>query len=345
MYKQQFKSLLKSIGQMPLETACPLQLATICFGYSHLLMLSYTAPELTSEFGKEAQAEAIIDRMDDLIDRLAAFLDQEMSPENRASAILCLLESLSFQHNPAAMEVAFNAMEEYLQPQEGSAAEVATQPPLEGSSAESGEQTLQSIGAETGEQPQGSSATMNYADRCKILCYHYYFTSEENSRRQAESILDGWISELSTESNRPAGQTAESHRAAIASKESVRSAGNDAEVFWNLPLGKALERLETLVMYSYMVDAQRYDNHIHGILEHYARDPQTARKVRFLSIVDEAGYYKQYHGLMEQIIEHAMQGDLSLDKDTTRQCREQDLLQAIRFYILAIYFQHRSQRT
>ena len=112
MYKQQFKSLLKSIGQMPLETACPLQLATICFGYSHLLMLSYTAPELTSEFGKEAQAEAIIDRMDDLIDRLAAFLDQEMSPENRASAILCLLESLSFQHNPAAMEVAFNAMEE-----------------------------------------------------------------------------------------------------------------------------------------------------------------------------------------------------------------------------------------
>jgi len=360
MYKSQFISLLKSIGQMPLESACPLQLATICFGYSHILMLSYTAPRLISEFGVEARAEVIIERMGHLTDRLAAFLDQEMSPENRESAILCLLESLSFQHNPAAMEVAFNAMDEYLQPQNGTAAEDATQPLLcsgkeaaaqaqmqpQGSSADSGEQLLKSSGAETGVQPLKSSSTIeDCSDRCKILCYHYYFTSEENSRRQAESILDGWISELSTESNRPAGQTAESHRAAIASKESVRSAGNDAEVFWNLPLGKALERLETLVMYSYMVDAQRYDNHIHGILEHYARDPQTARKVRFLSIVDEAGYYKQYHGLMEQIIEHAMQGDLSLDKDTTRQCREQDLLQAIRFYILAIYFQHRSQRT
>jgi len=375
---------------MPLESACPLQLATICFGYSHILMLSYTAPRLISEFGVEARAEVIIERMGHLTDRLAAFLDQEMSPENRESAILCLLESLSFQHNPAAMEVAFNAMDEYLQPQNGTAAEDATQPLLcsgkeaaaqaqmqpQGSSADSGEQLLKSSGAETGVQPLKSSSTIeDCSDRCKILCYHYYFTSDENSRRKAESILDHWISELSTESNRPAGKTAESQRAAIAATESnrpagktaesqraaiaatesnrptgktaesQRPAGNGAEVCWNLPLGKALERLETLVMYSYMVDAQRYDSQLHGILEHYARDPQTARQVRFLSIVDEAGYYTRYSRLVEQIIEHAMQGDLSLDKDTTRQCREQDLLQAIQFYILAIYFQHRSQKT
>ena len=355
---------------MPLESACPLQLATICFGYSHILMLSYTAPRLISEFGVEARAEVIIERMGHLTDRLAAFLDQEMSPENRESAILCLLESLSFQHNPAAMEVAFNAMDEYLQPQNGTAAEDATQPLLcsgkeaaaqaqmqpQGSSADSGEQLLKSSGAETGVQPLKSSSTIeDCSDRCKILCYHYYFTSDENSRRKAESILDHWISELSTESNRPAGKTAESQRAAIAATESnrptgktaesQRPAGNGAEVCWNLPLGKALERLETLVMYSYMVDAQRYDSQLHGILEHYARDPQIARQVRFLVIVSHMGYFKKYHKLMEQITDHVMQGDLSMEQDKTQQCREQDLIQAVRFYVLAIYYHYRSPRT
>jgi len=375
---------------MPLESACPLQLATICFGYSHILMLSYTAPRLISEFGVEARAEVIIERMGHLTDRLAAFLDQEMSPENRESAILCLLESLSFQHNPAAMEVAFNAMDEYLQPQNGTAAEDATQPLLcsgkeaaaqaqmqpQGSSADSGEQLLKSSGAETGVQPLKSSSTIeDCSDRCKILCYHYYFTSDENSRRKAESILDHWISELSTESNRPAGKTAESQRAAIAATESNRPAGKTAESqraaiaatennhpagktadrhlpadkgagrSWILPLPKALERLAALAMYSDMVDAQRYENQLYRILEHYARDPQIARQVRFLVIVSHMGYFKKYHKLMEQITDHVMQGDLSMEQDKTQQCREQDLIQAVRFYVLAIYYHYRSPRT
>jgi hypothetical protein len=390
MYKSQFISLLKSIGQMPLESACPLQLATICFGYSHILMLSYTAPRLISEFGVEARAEVIIERMGHLTDRLAAFLDQEMSPENRESAILCLLESLSFQHNPAAMEVAFNAMDEYLQPQNGTAAEDATQPLLcsgkeaaaqaqmqpQGSSADSGEQLLKSSGAETGVQPLKSSSTIeDCSDRCKILCYHYYFTSDENSRRKAESILDHWISELSTESNRSAGKEAENHRVALAAMENNRSAGKEAENHrvalaatennhpagktadrhlpadkgagrsWILPLPKALERLAALAMYSDMVDAQRYENQLYRILEHYARDPQIARQVRFLVIVSHMGYFKKYHKLMEQITDHVMQGDLSMEQDKTQQCREQDLIQAVRFYVLAIYYHYRSPRT
>jgi len=375
---------------MPLESACPLQLATICFGYSHILMLSYTAPRLISEFGVEARAEVIIERMGHLTDRLAAFLDQEMSPENRESAILCLLESLSFQHNPAAMEVAFNAMDEYLQPQNGTAAEDATQPLLcsgkeaaaqaqmqpQGSSADSGEQLLKSSGAETGVQPLKSSSTIeDCSDRCKILCYHYYFTSDENSRRKAESILDHWISELSTESNRSAGKEAENHRVALAAMENNRSAGKEAENHrvalaatesnhpagktadrhlpadkgagrsWILPLPKALERLAALAMYSDMVDAQRYENQLYRILEHYARDPQIARQVRFLVIVSHMGYFKKYHKLMEQITDHVMQGDLSMEQDKTQQCREQDLIQAVRFYVLAIYYHYRSPRT
>ncbi len=368
---------------MPLESACPLQLATICFGYSHILMLSYTAPRLISEFGVEARAEVIIERMGHLTDRLAAFLDQEMSPENRESAILCLLESLSFQKNPAAMEVAFNAMDEYLQSHEGSQAGSGPLP-LKGSQAGSGPLPL-----------KGSHPTEDSTDLCKILCYHYYFTSDENSRRQAEAILDGWISELSTEYNRSAGKEAENHRVALAATENNRSAGKEAENHrvalaamennrsagkeaenhrvalaatennhpagktadrhlpadkgagrsWILPLPKALERLAALAMYSDMVDAQRYENQLYRILEHYARDPQIARQVRFLVIVSHMGYFKKYHKLMEQITDHVMQGDLSMEQDKTQQCREQDLIQAVRFYVLAIYYHYRSPRT
>ena len=331
MYKAQFKSLLKSIGQMPLETACALQLAVICYGYNHLLMLSYTAPRLTLEFGEEARPEAITDRINHMIDRLAANLDQELSPKNRASAILCLLESLSFQKNPAAMEVAFNAMDEYLQSHEGS-------------QAGSGPLPL-----------KGSHPTEDSTDLCKILCYHYYFTSDENSRRQAEAILDGWISELSTEYNRSAGKEAENHRVALAATENNHPAGKTADRHlpadkgagrsWILPLPKALERLAALAMYSDMVDAQRYENQLYRILEHYARDPQIARQVRFLVIVSHMGYFKKYHKLMEQITDHVMQGDLSMEQDKTQQCREQDLIQAVRFYVLAIYYHYRSPRT
>ena len=336
---------------MPLETACALQLAVICYGYNHLLMLSYTAPRLTLEFGEEARPEAITDRINHMIDRLAANLDQELSPKNRASAILCLLESLSFQKNPAAMEVAFNAMDEYLQSHEGS-------------QAGSGPLPL-----------KGSHPTEDSTDLCKILCYHYYFTSDENSRRQAEAILDGWISELSTEYNRSAGKEAENHRVALAATENNRSAGKEAENHrvalaatennhpagktadrhlpadkgagrsWILPLPKALERLAALAMYSDMVDAQRYENQLYRILEHYARDPQIARQVRFLVIVSHMGYFKKYHKLMEQITDHVMQGDLSMEQDKTQQCREQDLIQAVRFYVLAIYYHYRSPRT
>ena len=363
MYKAQFKSLLKSIGQMPLETACALQLAVICYGYNHLLMLSYTAPRLTLEFGEEARPEAITDRINHMIDRLAANLDQELSPKNRASAILCLLESLSFQKNPAAMEVAFNAMDEYLQSHEGSQAGSGPLP-LKGSQAGSGPLPL-----------KGSHPTEDSTDLCKILCYHYYFTSDENSRRQAEAILDGWISELSTEYNRSAGKEAENHRVALAATENNRSAGKEAENHrvalaatennhpagktadrhlpadkgagrsWILPLPKALERLAALAMYSDMVDAQRYENQLYRILEHYARDPQIARQVRFLVIVSHMGYFKKYHKLMEQITDHVMQGDLSMEQDKTQQCREQDLIQAVRFYVLAIYYHYRSPRT
>ena len=316
---------------MPLETACALQLAVICYGYNHLLMLSYTAPRLTLEFGEEARPEAITDRINHMIDRLAANLDQELSPKNRASAILCLLESLSFQKNPAAMEVAFNAMDEYLQSHEGS-------------QAGSGPLPL-----------KGSHPTEDSTDLCKILCYHYYFTSDENSRRQAEAILDGWISELSTEYNRSAGKEAENHRVALAATENNHPAGKTADRHlpadkgagrsWILPLPKALERLAALAMYSDMVDAQRYEKQLYRFLEHYARDPQIARQVRFLVIVSHMGYFKKYHKLMEQITDHVMQGDLSMEQDKTQQCREQDLIQAVRFYVLAIYYHYRSPRT
>ena len=380
---------------MPLETACALQLAVICYGYNHLLMLSYTAPRLTLEFGEEARPEAITDRINHMIDRLAANLDQELSPKNRASAILCLLESLSFQKNPAAMEVAFNAMDEYLQSHEGSQAGSGPLP-LKGSQAGSGPLPLKGSQAGSGPLPlKGSHPTEDSTDLCKILCYHYYFTSDENSRRQAEAILDGWISELSTEYNRSAGKEAENHRVALAATENNRSAGKEAENHrvalaatennrsagkeaenhrvalaatennhpagktadrhlpadkgagrsWILPLPKALERLAALAMYSDMVDAQRYENQLYRILEHYARDPQIARQVRFLVIVSHMGYFKKYHKLMEQITDHVMQGDLSMEQDKTQQCREQDLIQAVRFYVLAIYYHYRSPRT
>ncbi len=94
-----------------------------------------------------------------------------------------------------------------------------------------------------------------------------------------------------------------------------------------------------------MVDAQRYEKQLYRFLEHYARDPQIARQVRFLVIVSHMGYFKKYHKLMEQITDHVMQGDLSMEQDKTQQCREQDLIQAVRFYVLAIYYHYRSPRT
>ena len=241
------------------------------------------------------------------------------------------------------MEVAFNAMDEYLQSHEGSQAGSGPLP-LKGSQAGSGPLPL-----------KGSHPTEDSTDLCKILCYHYYFTSDENSRRQAEAILDGWISELSTEYNRSAGKEAENHRVALAATENNHPAGKTADRHlpadkgagrsWILPLPKALERLAALAMYSDMVDAQRYEKQLYRFLEHYARDPQIARQVRFLVIVSHMGYFKKYHKLMEQITDHVMQGDLSMEQDKTQQCREQDLIQAVRFYVLAIYYHYRSPRT
>ena len=306
MFISQFKSLLKSIGQLPLETACPLQLAYICFGYRHLLSLSYTSPRITSVLGEEARAEAVITRMHHIIDMLAASLDQEMSAGDRARAIVYLLQTLTFQYCPWHMEVALNAMDEFLQPQESSAAEGSAHMPL------------------------SSSATDPSADLCKILCHHYYFRSDENSRRQAETILDSWISDLKTENQQSSG----------AGKEGNRIFPQSADGSWTLPLDQALERIDALVMYSDMVDEQRYEKKLHRILEHYAQDLQISKKVRFLSIMSQAGGLYLYRKQMEQIIDHILQGDFSLEADITSQCKEQDLLLTIRFYALALRLEH-----
>ena len=162
----------------------------------------------------------------------------------------------------------------------------------------------------------------------------FFFQAEDGIRDLVRSRGLGDVYKRQ-ENNHPAGKTADRHLPAD------KGAGRS----WILPLPKALERLAALAMYSDMVDAQRYENQLYRILEHYARDPQIARQVRFLVIVSHMGYFKKYHKLMEQITDHVMQGDLSMEQDKTQQCREQDLIQAVRFYVLAIYYHYRSPRT
>lgn len=56
--------------------------------------------------------------------------------------------------------------------------------------------------------------------------------------------------------------------------------------------------------------------------------------------MSQAGGLYLYRKQMEQIIDHILQGDFSLEADITSQCKEQDLLLTIRFYALALRLEH-----
>jgi hypothetical protein len=132
------------------------QVAHICFGYRHLLILSYTSPDTINMFGQEARPDLVSLALMQGTDILARNLDREMKPAARARSIVNLLNAITFQFNPEHMQVARNAIQEFLQP--------ATQP-----------------------LPDDTP------DICKILCYNYYFDSDQDSLQRAErSLTVGW---------------------------------------------------------------------------------------------------------------------------------------------------------
>lgn len=275
MYKSYFNVLLEKIRSLPLQTATMDQVAHICFGYRHLLILSYTSPGTINMFGQEARPDLVSLALMQGTDILARNLDREMKPAARARSIVNLLNAITFQFNPEHMQVARNAIQEFLQP--------ATQP-----------------------LPDDTP------DICKILCYNYYFDSDQDSLQRAEAVLDRWV----------ADQT-----------------GSGA---WkDLKLDDALERLVTMMMYSGMVDQKPYKKTIKKAFRHYARYPQITAEVRFLTIAAQMGFFASYANLMQQILQNVLEGKLSAsaweDTGNTQAIPidpDDPLLQAIQFHIL-----------
>lgn len=159
MYKSYFNLLLKKIRSLPLQTTTIDQVAHICFGYRHLLILSYTSPDTISMFGREARSDLISQDLLRGTDILARNLDQDMTPADRIRNIVYLLHTLTFQFDQEHMQVARNTVQEVLH----------------------------------ADQPLSTDTP----DICKILCYNYYFCLDEDSRQRVESVLNRWVAEQS----------------------------------------------------------------------------------------------------------------------------------------------------
>ena len=297
MFKTNIKTLFKEIRSIPLESADPDLLAHISFGFRNLLILAYTMPWVTETLGDEAAPHALTARMMEASDRLAKELDKDMTPEDRARCIVYLLHTLSFHYNPDHMEIAENAATEVINnvdlAQKATPATPATEP----------HQYL-------------SLADSPYL--CKILCYDYYFRTEKDSRKKAESLLTKWDKELQKNG------------------------------FWlDVTEDMALQRLEAYSLFSDVADQHKYEKTIRKSIQYYSELPQITDEVRFLFLLAHMGTFRNYPEQVEQIMDNVLEGKLSATatgsiSDKVRNAKP-NMLKALQFHILALYMLNTEQ--
>lgn len=297
MFKTNIKTLFKEIRSIPLESADPDLLAHISFGFRNLLILAYTMPWVTETLGDEAAPHALTARMMEASDRLAKELDKDMTPEDRARCIVYLLHTLSFHYNPDHMEIAENAATEVINnvdlAQKATPATPATEP----------HQYL-------------SLADSPYL--CKILCYDYYFRTEKDSRKKAESLLTKWDKELQKNG------------------------------FWlDVTEDMALQRLEAYSLFSDVADQHKYEKTIRKSIQYYSELPQITDEVRFLFLLAHMGTFRNYPEQVEQIMNNVLEGKLSATatgsiSDKVRNAKP-NMLKALQFHILALYLLNTEQ--
>ena len=297
MFKTNIKTLFKEIRSIPLESADPDLLAHISFGFRNLLILAYTMPWVTETLGDEAAPHALTARMMEASDRLAKELDKDMTPEDRARCIVYLLHTLSFHYNPDHMEIAENAATEVINnvdlAQKATPATPATEP----------HQYL-------------SLADSPYL--CKILCYDYYFRTEKDSRKKAESLLTKWDKEL-------------------------QKNGSWLDVTEDM----ALQRLEAYSLFSDVADQHKYEKTIRKSIQYYSELPQITDEVRFLFLLAHMGTFRNYPEQVEQIMNNVLEGKLSATatgsiSDKVRNAKP-NMLKALQFHILALYMLNTEQ--
>ncbi|MFA7049264.1 MAG: hypothetical protein WC195_07430 [Bacteroidales bacterium] len=297
MFKTNIKTLFKEIRSIPLESADPDLLAHISFGFRNLLILAYTMPWVTETLGDEAAPHALTARMMEASDRLAKELDKDMTPEDRARCIVYLLHTLCFHYNPDHMEIAENAATEVINnvdlAQKATPATPATEP----------HQYL-------------SLADSPYL--CKILCYDYYFRTEKDSRKKAESLLTKWDKELQKNG------------------------------FWlDVTEDMALQRLEAYSLFSDVADQHKYEKTIRKSIQYYSELPQITDEVRFLFLLAHMGTFRNYPEQVEQIMNNVLEGKLSATatgsiSDKVRNAKP-NMLKAFQFHILALYMLNTEQ--
>jgi len=297
MFKTNIKTLFKEIRSIPLESADPDLLAHISFGFRNLLILAYTMPWVTETLGDEAAPHALTARMMEASDRLAKELDKDMTPEDRARCIVYLLHTLCFHYNPDHMEIAENAATEVINnvdlAQKATPATPATEP----------HQYL-------------SLADSPYL--CKILCYDYYFRTEKDSRKKAESLLTKWDKEL-------------------------QKNGSWLDVTEDM----ALQRLEAYSLFSDVADQHKYEKTIRKSIQYYSELPQITDEVRFLFLLAHMGTFRNYPEQVEQIMNNVLEGKLSATatgsiSDKVRNAKP-NMLKALQFHILALYLLNTEQ--
>ncbi|MFA7200859.1 MAG: hypothetical protein WC098_05535 [Bacteroidales bacterium] len=163
MLKKQYVELFDEVRAMPLDAVCAPTLASLCFGYRQLLLLSYVDPGFTEAFGKEAQPVALAGHMQQVVYRLANHLNKDLPEDEWVRDVVYLLEALSFQYDSEQLHTALNAMDDFFAQEET-------------------------------KKPHVNPGY--HEDVCKMHCYRFYFSSNLASARQAKAMIESWLDEL-----------------------------------------------------------------------------------------------------------------------------------------------------
>jgi hypothetical protein len=155
-----FTNLYSVIAGRTFEDASADEVAHICYGYRHLLLLAFTAPWAANVYGGTVEFSNNFCRTTGL---LAQKLDQEMDLRDRVRNVVYLMDNIVFQYNEEFYEVAGNATIEILFPNNTDELEIPCESP----------------------------------DVCKLLCYCYYFQGSERTQQKAGEIIRNWVAGMS----------------------------------------------------------------------------------------------------------------------------------------------------
>ncbi|NLA15194.1 MAG: hypothetical protein GX877_01490 [Bacteroidales bacterium] len=315
MLKTKYIELFKKVRMLPLDTACAPFLAYLCFGYRQLLLLSYTDPGFTSDFGEEAQPLSLTGIMLQVLDKLAENLNQELVPREWARNIVYLLEALTFQYGGKHMLVARNAMQDFFCTRKG-------------------EQQEQ----EQEQQEQEQQQQQLEGDICKMLCYQYYFRSDSQALKQARGMIDGWVQELSADGLWKDLTPARSLERLEAMALFADTA--DHEVY----------KKQTDTLIHHFSRTEDLENKVRFLLIAVQAGMFSTYKERIKEITEEAlelnltegDFVNMRHivGIEDDLVyegnAEALQTEQSAWK--TNKCNEAHLLQAVRFHMLGMYW-------